>query len=164
MSGGPNNRGNFKHGHATKSRGMTKPYRIWKGMRRRCQDKNDHAYPGYGGRGIKVCDRWQKFENFYADMGDPPSDRSLDRINNDGDYELENCRWATRHQQSNNSRNIRLLTVGTETLSVRAWARKIGICAFPAHQPPMSRLERGESCNSTDQGNHIAFGHRRIAS
>lgn len=74
-------------------------------MIQRCENPNDKAYKYYGARGIKVCKRWHSFENFYADVGDPPEGKTLDRWpNNDGDYELNNFRWATRSQQQQNRR------------------------------------------------------------
>jgi len=73
-------------------------------MLQRCFDANSKAYCWYGGRGITVCKRWLKFENFYADMGDPPPGLSIDRINNDGNYEPGNCRWSTRAEQVRNRR------------------------------------------------------------
>lgn len=80
-----------------------KEYYAWKGMRARCNNKNYHAYHRYGGRGIKVCDRWDDFENFYSDMGNAPSKKhQLDRIDNDGDYEPCNCRWVTPKENSRN--------------------------------------------------------------
>ena len=82
----------------------SREYRAWVGMKARCLNINAPKYPSYGGRGIKVCPRWvSSFNNFYEDMGDRTSpDHSLDRINNDGDYTPENCRWATRPQQMRN--------------------------------------------------------------
>lgn len=80
-------------------------YNIWQGIRARCYNPNEPAYHNYGGRGIKVCERWiNSFENFYADMGDRPKDLQIDRINNDGDYDPSNCRWVTPKENSNNRR------------------------------------------------------------
>jgi hypothetical protein len=75
-------------------------------MKQRCQNPNNSKYKDYGGRGIKVCDAWQDFENFFADMGSRPNNRTLDRIDNDGNYEPGNCRWATPKEQRINTRPI----------------------------------------------------------
>ena len=79
-------------------------YTIWMNMLSRCRNPKCPDYKNYGGRGIKVCRRWEKFENFYADMGDRPKNLTLDRINNDGNYCRSNCRWADRRTQRLNSR------------------------------------------------------------
>lgn len=91
------------HGHNRHGQ-PTRTYRSWSGMRTRCFCKNNRVYARYGGRGITVCERWKKFENFLEDMGVCPPGRSIDRINNDGNYEPGNCRWATPTQQSRNRR------------------------------------------------------------
>jgi hypothetical protein len=82
---------------------------VFSSMKQRCNNPNVACYHNYGGRGIRVCDRWSQFSVFLADMGEPPEgDFSIDRINNDGDYSPENCRWATREQQSKNSRVFKI--------------------------------------------------------
>lgn len=85
-------------------------YCIWAGIKKRCFNTNSHKYVSYGGRGITVCERWtNSFVAFLEDMGPrPTSQHSIDRINNDGNYEPGNCRWATRHEQGCNKRNNRL--------------------------------------------------------
>lgn len=92
-------------------RNNPKEHKSWSGMIQRCYNIKNKKYYRYGGRGITVCDRWLKsFENFYKDMGDKPSSEySLDRIDNNGNYEPYNCRWATQKQQANNRSNNRYI-------------------------------------------------------
>jgi hypothetical protein len=118
--------GQVKHG-ANKRGQRSAEYRIWANMKTRCQTPSTPAYKWYGARGIRVCERWQKFENFYFDMGSRPHNKSLDRINNDGDYEPGNCRWADRVTQGNNTRSCVYITHEGKTLSVSQWARSSGM-------------------------------------
>jgi hypothetical protein len=109
--------------------GKTPEYQTWVHLIMRCENKKDRAYNRYGGRGIKVCESWRdSFTNFLADMGPRPSTKhSIDRINNDGNYEPGNCRWATRAEQNANTSQNRLFTIGNETLCLAHWAARFGI-------------------------------------
>ena len=114
---------------AHKTHGMegTAIYYIWAGMKQRCQNPKYHGYARYGGRGIKVCDSWQTFENFYRDMGDPSEGLTLNRKNNDGNYEPSNCEWATKKQQIRNRSNTTMITYKDETRSLAEWGEIIGV-------------------------------------
>lgn len=95
-------------GNRSRTHGMTgtPTYETWRGMRERCERPDNHRYSSYGGRGIKVCDRWMNsFENFLADMGERPDGMTLDRIDVNGNYEPGNCKWATDAEQRMNKRN-----------------------------------------------------------
>lgn len=91
-----------KHGQSHKTSGI---YSVWKNMKVRCLNPNHKSYENYGGRGVKICDKWLNFEGFYEDMGSTyESGLTLDRVDNSGNYCLENCRWATRSEQNSNTR------------------------------------------------------------
>lgn len=103
-------------------------YDVWNSMLGRCHRKGDSNFKNYGARGIKVCERWHTFENFLADMGDRPTEKhSIERSNNDGDYEPGNCRWATRKEQSRNTRRTRLFSFQGRSLTTAEWAAEVGI-------------------------------------
>ena len=98
----------YKHGGASRTKGRDRIYAVWVAMRQRCNDPNDQQYNDYGGRGIKVCHEWNDFSIFLKDMGERPEGMQLDRINNDGNYCKENCRWSDRIVQANNRRGNRI--------------------------------------------------------
>jgi hypothetical protein len=105
----------------------TRAYHIWRGMMQRCYDNNHKAYKNYGGRGISVCERWHTFSLFYIDMGEPPLPFSIDRVNNDGNYDISNCRWATKQEQACNTRINHLITHNGITRCASQWAEEFGI-------------------------------------
>lgn len=117
----------IRHGHARQS-GPSPVWLVWAAMIQRCSDPNCQAFPRYGGRGIKVCDRWRLFENFLADVGERPAGKSIDRYpNNDGNYEPGNVRWATWIEQQNNRRNNRLIEWRGESYTLANLSRMLGV-------------------------------------
>lgn len=128
-----------RHGRCTGKK-PSGAWRSWRAMMQRCCDKNSRNFPLYGGRGIKVCDRWNtSFEDFLEDMSEPPPKHSIDRIDNSGHYScgkcsecLENdwpanCQWATAKQQGRNKRNNHLVTHGGLTLTLTEWSERNGL-------------------------------------
>lgn len=110
-------------------------------MIQRCHNPNSPKFHHYGGRGIEVCQRWREsFDAFLEDMGPRPSpEHEIDRIDNDGNYEPGNCRWATRREQMENTRRTRLVTIDGETKCIARWGRELGVSTFKY------RINRGES-------------------
>lgn len=102
-------------------------YGLWKTMRGRCNTPTNKKYPRYGGRGISICARWDDFFAFAADMGPRPAGFTLDRINNDGDYEPANCRWASSKEQSRNKSDNRIVMVGGAPVVLADVEGKTGI-------------------------------------
>ncbi len=117
-----------KHGCKRGHRG-TSEYTAWSGMISRCHTKTNKAYRWYGAKGISVCPSWRtSFSQFLSDMGAKPSPaHSIDRINNNGNYEPGNCRWATRSQQQNNTSRNRVMILNGVSMTLAQWAEKLGI-------------------------------------
>lgn len=115
--------------HGQNRRGLTTPeYKAWSEMFQRCGNPNNMRYARYGARGIRVCEKWLKFELFFEDMGLRPSPgHSLERINNDGNYEPENCKWATRKEQARNRRGNRIVEFNGRRATLAEWSELTGI-------------------------------------
>lgn len=131
---------NTRHGHTG-----SPTYHVWESMLRRCRNPNSPDYSGYGGRNIFVCERWYRFENFLEDMGEKPDGLSIERIDNNSGYSLENCVWASMTTQARNRRSTRNLTYKGETLCVAAWADKLELKRDVLY----TRLRRGWSIERT---------------
>jgi len=112
-----------KHGHG-KTKAQTPTYRSWLHMKDRCNNPNNTEYKNYGGRGIKVCERWCDYSNFFADMGERPKGKTLDRKDVNGNYEPSNCQWATNKEQGNNKRTNRLIEYNGEIQTITRLAEK----------------------------------------
>jgi hypothetical protein len=128
------------HGH-TKGGKHSATFTAWHSMTARCTSVKHPSFGNYGGRGIKVCDSWKSFGGFLADMGEKPKGTTLDRIDSNGDYCKENCRWVSMRENSNNRRNNRLLTLHGKTHTVSQWAALTGI----KESTIRVRLHRGAS-------------------
>ncbi len=115
---------------ATHGMSQTRIYNIWKGMLQRTTDPKSASYQHYGGRGIKVCERWQNLDGFLADMGPTyADDLTIERIDVDGDYAPGNCRWATVAEQARNKRNTRLFEFRGQSLVIADWAKVLNMNA-----------------------------------
>lgn len=132
------------HGHAARRTGKrSREYRTWEAMNRRCSATSD-AFRNYGGRGIRVCDAWSSFETFLVDMGPAPTRGTIERKNNNGNYEPGNCRWATYREQANNRRSNFIITANGETRTSAEWSRIVGIGASCIRK----RIKRGWSAEA----------------
>jgi hypothetical protein len=146
-------------------------YNTWCSMKGRCYTSSNTSYNRYGARGIAVCDRWKdSFENFLEDMGHRPSPKHcLDRIDNDGPYSPDNCRWVTYTENNRNRRDSRILPLGEESMTMAAWGERLDISVVTI----FNRLERGESIDRAlhpfniktgerlKQSNKISYVHKR---
>lgn len=119
----------------------TKIYKVWGAMLDRCYSPKSDSYKTHGARGIRVCQRWHAFANFYEDMGDQPSGMSIDRIDNDGDYCKENCRWADKKTQARNTRFNRIIEYNGIRLTQAEWSERLGLADWTIY----NRLRLGWS-------------------
>ncbi len=124
----------------------TRVYEIWIGMKQRCNNPNYAPFKKYGARGIKVCDRWlESFENFLADMGEPPTSKhSIDRIDNNGNYQPSNCRWATPEEQGCNRRTNVVIKFNDKEQCLSKWCKELNLDYRSTH----GKLRRGKSIES----------------
>lgn len=134
----------FIHG-MTMGGNRIREYRIWSNMKNRCSNPKSNRFHIYGGRGISVCKRWMKFENFFNDMGECPKGMSLERKDRNKNYEPENCKWATIFEQANNTSKNRFLYFNGQSLTVAQWARKVLL----PYGCISERLKRGWSVEKT---------------
>ena len=135
----------------------SRTYSIWANLIQRCCNKKDKDYCNYGGRGISVCGRWlDSFNNFLEDMGMPPRGGSIDRLNNNGNYEPGNCRWTTRKEQARNRRTNKLITYKGKTRPIVEWSEEVGI----NRNTLLDRINRGWSVERalTEPVNHKREG------
>jgi len=129
----------LKHGHNVGGHSPT--YTTWHDMKRRCTDPNHVSHKRYYDKDITVCDKWLDFGGFLEDMGERPEGKTLDRIDNDGNYELSNCRWATPKEQANNMSRNRYLEYEGERLTISQWADRMGL----PYGTLITRVRRGWS-------------------
>jgi len=131
---------NICHGHTIKHK-RTTTYNTWDGMIQRCTNEHCKQYKDYGGRGIQVCEAWTKFEGFLQDMGKRPPNLTLDRVDNNGNYCKENCKWSNRKEQMRNYRNNKLITINGITKCFTEWCEYVKL----PHERVRSRVRRGWS-------------------
>lgn len=126
--------------HTTHGMHKTQAYSSWKNMTQRCNNPNHRDYPRWGGRGITICEKWSTFEGFWEDMGPTHVEGlSIERVENNGNYCRENCKWADRYEQHNNKRSNRFITAFGKTLTSYAWERETGV----GHETIRSRIRLG---------------------
>lgn len=131
---------NKTHGHCSQKK-RTRTYRSWASMMQRCTNKNYDFWEFYGGRGIKVSEEWKSFENFLADMGERPENCSLERVDRDGNYCVENCKWANPDEQAANRSNNVFIEYQGKKQTLKEWSDQIGI----KYETLRRRIKRGWS-------------------
>lgn len=158
--------GKHKRTHGATAGGKVSPeFRCWEAMLQRCRNSKHKSFKDYGARGITICERWDSFEAFSADMGPRPSpEHSIDRRDNNGNYEPGNCHWTTRVAQSNNRRSSRRVELNGESLTLAQWEHRVGLKAgmlfrrLKAGWPIERALTPGDHRNRTRVGAGIATG------
>ena len=127
-------------------------YRAWQAMRQRCSNKNEQGYAHYGARGIQVCDRWQRFENFFADMGWRPSvGWSIERVDNNKGYQPDNCRWITDAEQTRNRRMMKNNTSGATGVTWRADRNKWEVFVSRKYLGSFSQFDAAFEARETEK-------------
>lgn len=131
-----------KESHKKHGKAKTPIYNVWQGIKDRCYNKKNPQYKYYGKRGIKMCDRWRySFENFFNDMGNKPPKMTIDRIDYDGNYTPENCRWATVMQQVVNRRCVINYTFNGKTQCLKHWCKELNV----PYSTALNRINKGKS-------------------
>ena len=138
--------------HTTHGMSYSPEYRVWQGMRNRCYLESSISYRNYGARGIRVCDEWSKFENFFADMGTRPPGTWLDRIDNDLDYRPENCAWRTPKEQMRNNNRTRHIVFRGERMCVKDACLLLGI-----HPAQVATRVKRKGCSHQDAVDYFAM-------
>lgn len=150
-----------RHGGSIGGR-ESRTYTSWQSMIQRCFNEKNDAYHRYGGRGIMVCERWRDFANFLADMGERPSRMTIERNDNNGNYEPGNCRWATKLEQANNTSWNRLITYQGRTQTLQQWSRETGISNILLRYRIVAAgwpVEKAFTAPIHGQGTHCQRGH-----
>lgn len=150
-------------GRDSRTHGMrlTRTYQCWVGMWQRCTNPNVKDYKNWGGRGIAVCDRWKSFESFRADMGDRPTGQTIDRIDNDGNYTPQNCRWANRRTQAANTRVAVLVTLNGSVVTLSEAARQLRVTPATIRQRRRCHSETAQQAVDHYAANGIFPARRR---
>lgn len=144
-----------KHGHS-KAGVVTDTYSVWSSMRERCLSPSSPSFHHYGGRGITIYQRWEDYVNFLTDMGVKPNGKSIDRIDNNGNYEPSNCRWATPMEQARNRRTNHVVSYNGEIMTLVEFSRKVGV--FPGNISRMLR-KNGWSFNAVPSLKRVPHAH-----
>lgn len=143
----------FKHGHVG-----SRAYHVWSAIIQRCTNPKNPGWNNYGGRGVTVCERWLEFAAFYADMGDPPPDMSIERVDNNAGYSPENCRWATWVEQSRNKRphtgNASGVRGVSKCVTTGKWRAQLRVCSKSVWGGRFDTVEEAAACRRALEEQH----------